>query len=278
MIAQTELLNRTDSKPSQPKRTVQDLTQTVSASRLTLFHQCRLKFFFRYVQALKKPKDISLFVGSVVHLVLQTWNKARWRKVQIDAAGLKTQFEQHWSTHQEEETVVWQEGEEMPLKEYTWSLLDTYLKSTPINASEKVEGVEVPVEADLTKHGLPTLIGVLDLVREGGKIVDFKTTGQTPNSDRALHLHETQLSCYGVLYREATSKRESGFELHHLVKLKTPKLVVTAAPTMTEKQQTRLFKVMESYSEGVQRQDWVPNPNPMTCACCEYFNECRAWG
>src|SRR5205809_2182143 len=35
-------------------------------------------------------------------------------------------------------------------------------------------------------------------VRAGGKIVDFKSTGQTPNPERASHLNETQLSCYAV--------------------------------------------------------------------------------
>jgi putative RecB family exonuclease len=275
MMAQTELL---ESKPSNPSRSIEELTHTVSASRLTLFHQCRLKFFFRYVQAIQKPKDISLFVGGVVHLVLQTWNKCRWRKVQIELKGLKSRFEEHWQKHQEEEPVKWVDEDQELTKQNTWSLLDTYFKSTPIQESERVEAVEVPVEADLTKYGLPTLIGVLDLVREGGRIVDFKTTGQTPNPERAVHLNETQLCCYGVLYREATSRRESGFELHHLVKLKTPKLVVTALDPMTERQRARLFRIMESYMEGVQREDWVPNPNPMSCACCEFYSECRHWG
>lgn len=34
--------------------------------------------------------------------------------------------------------------------------------------------------ADLSKHGLPTLVGVIDLVRSGGRIVDFKLVGKTP--------------------------------------------------------------------------------------------------
>jgi hypothetical protein len=41
--------------------------------------------------------------------------------------------------------------------------------------------------------------------------------------------------------------------------------------------QAKLFRAIESYVEGVQREDWVPNPNVMGCACCEYFSECRLW-
>jgi CRISPR/Cas system-associated exonuclease Cas4 (RecB family) len=130
------------------------------------------------------------------------------------------------------------------------------------------------VEADI---GTTKLIGIIDLVRSGGRIIEFKTTGQTPNTEKAEHIHELQCSCYSVMYREATGLIESAVELHHLVKLKTPKLVVTTLPAMTSKQETRLLKTVDSYLEGVQRQDWVPSPSPMACACCEFFNQCRRW-
>jgi putative RecB family exonuclease len=45
---------------------------------------------------------------------------------------------------------------------------------------------------------------------------------------------------------------------------------------MTDQQRTRLFRLMESYVEGVARQDFVPAPG-MGCVACEYFNECRRW-
>jgi putative RecB family exonuclease len=138
------------------------------------------------------------------------------------------------------------------------------------------EAVEVPMETDLSKYGLPTLIGVMDLVRAGGRIVDFKSTGKTPDPEDAAHQNETQLSCYSVLYREATGHRESGRELHHLVKTKTPKLVITELGPMTEVQQVRLFRMMESYVEGVVREDFVPSPG-FQCAGCEFFNECGRW-
>jgi hypothetical protein len=138
------------------------------------------------------------------------------------------------------------------------------------------EAVEVPMESDLSRYGLPTLIGVLDLVRAGGKIVDFKTSGKTPEAEDAIHQNEAQLSCYSVLYRDATGHLESGRELHHLVKTKTPKLVLTELPPMTNAQRVRLFRMMESYVEGLAREDFVPSPG-FSCAGCEFFNECRKW-
>jgi hypothetical protein len=134
----------------------------------------------------------------------------------------------------------------------------------------------VAVEADLPQKGFPKLVGILDLVRPGGKIVDFKTSSTTPNPRRSTHQNELQLTCYGLLYREATGEREEGFELHHLVKLKTPKVVITALGAITTAQEKRLYRVIESYLTGLEAMDFVPSPG-LSCLSCEYFRECRAW-
>lgn len=262
--------------PASPQDTaskVDELLKTVSASRLNTFHTCRLQFFFRYVAKLPKRKSGAQHVGSTVHHILKLWNLARWRRQTIPEGWLKGQFDLFWTEEQEGE-IRWEDGEEADAKATAWRLLDTYFTQAPIPPNEAAEGVEVSVEADL---GITRLIGIIDLVRAGGRIVEFKTAAQTPNPERAEHLHELQCSCYAVLYREATAKIETGIELHHLVKLRTPKLVVTTLPPMNANQETRLMKVLESYLEGVRRWDWVPSPSPMACACCEYFNQCRRW-
>lgn len=257
---------------NQPK-SLAELLATVSASRLNTFHGCRLKFYFNYVAGLPRSKSGAQHIGSTVHFTLKLWNLARWRKQSIPEGWLREQFDLFWAEDQEGQ-IRWDTGEESESKSKAWSLLDTYFQQSPIPANEAAEGVEVAVAAEL---GSTKLVGIIDLVRSGGRIVEFKTTGQTPNPEKAEHLHELQCSCYSVMYRAATGRPEKAVELHHLVKLKTPKLVVTALPPMTAKQEGRLHKAVDSYLEGVQRQDWVPSPSPMSCACCEFFNQCRQW-
>ena len=254
-------------------KSIEELLATVSASRLNTFHACRLKFYFNYVLGLSRAKSGAQHIGSTVHHALKLWNLARWRKQSIPDGWLREQFDLFW-TEDQAGAISWDEGEEDQSKAKAWALLDTYFQQSPIPANEAAEGVEVSVEADL---GITKLIGIIDLVRSGGRIVEFKTAGQTPNPDKAEHMHELQCSCYSLMYREATGRPEKAVELHHLVKLKTPKLVVTVLPPMSTKQETRLLKVVDSYLAGVQRQDWVPSPSPMSCACCEFFNECRRW-
>jgi hypothetical protein len=251
------------------------LTNVVSASRLNCFHSCRLKFYFRYVLELVKPSTAALFVGKAVHAALQQWSTARWRGQEHDAPALREGFLMSWITGQEDSPVSW-EADEDDQQEKAWGLVEMYLRDTPIPAEEKPEAVEVRVEADLARHGLPALVGIIDLVRPGGRIVDFKTSAATPNAEQVVHRNETQLTAYGLLYREATGKPESGFELHHLVKTKVPKLVVSEAPATTDSQHAKLFRLIESFVDGVEREDYVPSPG-LQCASCEFINECRSW-
>ena len=69
-----------EAPPQKAERSEKDiisgLQDTVSASRLSLFLQCRLKFYFRYVLKVQKPKTPALHLGNAVHAVLKAWNKA----------------------------------------------------------------------------------------------------------------------------------------------------------------------------------------------------------
>ena len=91
MIAAVEPVPVT-SRPSPQPRSIETLQKTVSASRLNCWLQCRLKFFFRYVEQITKPQTPALHVGSVVHLVLQAWNMARWRKQAFELENFKNLF------------------------------------------------------------------------------------------------------------------------------------------------------------------------------------------
>src|SRR5207247_777407 len=136
-------------------------------------------------------------------------------------------------------------------------LIETYLRQCGIDPSTKPDGVEVSLESDLATHGLPRLIGILDLVQQG-RIIDYKTASSTPNPEKVAHTHEVQTSVYALLYRHNTGHLEKGIELHHLVKLKNPKLCITELPPMRREQQTRLFHLIEAYQQGLSRNDFVP--------------------
>lgn len=260
-------------KASNP-RSIDDLLKTVSPSRLICFLQCRLKFYFRYVLGITKPKTPALHVGTSVHAVLKQWNMARWKQQPKSLKELHDIYLGAWS-EQTDAPVKWEAGEEVEQQSIGWKLLETYFRESGIKPDEKPDAVEVSAVADLSRHGLPSLIGILDLVQQG-KIIDFKTSGKTPDPEKAVHVNEVQTSSYAVLYRESTGKQEAGIALHHLIKTKSPKLVITQVNPMSPQQQTRLFKIMDSYVNGLNREDFIPSPG-FQCSSCEFFNECRGW-
>jgi len=265
-----------EAPPKEPseKDIITGLQEKVSASRLSLFLQCRLKFFFRYVLRLKKPKTPSLHVGNSVHAVLKSWNKARWLLKPLTLKQAHDAYTEAWSDTSEGK-VFWEHGEENDDKTTGWRLIDTYLRESHVPADLKPDAVEVPVEADLVNHGLPRLIGILDLVQRR-QIIDYKTAATTPNADKVAHSHEIQTTSYSILYRHNTGHQEAGIQLHHLVKLKNPKVVITTMPPMSQQQETRLFRQMEAYLTGIRHEQFVPSPG-MHCASCEFQNECRKW-
>ncbi len=276
MIATAEpRVIKTGSPERSPDR-VAELQRTISASRLGTWLQCRLKFYFRYVAELPMAPTPSMHAGSTVHAVLQQWNLARWRREPFQVERFKALFCSQWTALQDGVKIRW-DGDEDSERSSAWSALEYYLDATPIRPDEKPEAVEARVEADLSGHGLPTLVGVLDLVRSGGRIVDFKVVGKSPNTEHLAHLHEVQITAYSVLYRDATGRSESALELHHLVKTKAPKLIVSSLPSTSQSQQSRLFRQIDSYQAGVERRDFVPSPG-LHCHSCEFINECRLWG
>lgn len=247
----------------------------VSATRLNTWLTCRLKYYYRYVERKPTPKTVATHVGSTVHTVLKLWSETRSQQRVIHERDLFGEYERAWYDALAVEPVKWEdEAEEAAAIRQGWALLTTYLRDTPIPANERVEAVEVTLEADLRIHGLPRLMGVVDLIRAGGRIVDYKTVGQTPTPEKAHHQHGVQLAMYAVLYRATTGRVESARELHQLVKLKTPKLVVSVQGPLTEGEKTRLYKQLESYQAGVARADYIPSPG-MGCALCPYFETCR---
>ncbi len=266
-----------EKKSVEPFRSAGDPLEYLSASRLKCFQACRLQYFFRYVVKIPTTTSPALLVGQVVHAVLQTWNLARWRGEDASVEAMAKAFGYHWVSKAEEQKMRWKSAsEEESEKAKAWRILEHYLQNSPIPLGEKPEAVEVVVERDLLAHGLPPLKGVIDLVRGGGRIVDFKTTARTPDESQARHLNEVQLGCYALLYREASGQPELGFELHHLVKTKEPKLVVTSLEPMRPLQIQKLLRVMESYVDGVEAKDFVPSPG-MHCSFCDYFAECQRW-
>lgn len=251
-----------------------NLLDYLSASRLKCWQTCRRQFYFRYVERIKTPTAPALFIGHQVHEILKLHNWSRWRGESHDVERFREEFETSWATGLENEPVPWKaKGDEPKARAEAWAMLETYFAESPVPHTETPEGVEVDVECLLDRFGI-RLVGIIDLVRSGGKIVDYKTAARAPSSGSGAEQHATQLACYGLLYREATGKPESGFELHYLIKTKQPKILVSSLGPMSDRLESELFRLVDDYLSGIEAEAWIPSPG-QHCSWCDYARECR---
>jgi len=56
---------------------------SISATRLNTWLGCRLRYYFKYVLKLKKPKTAAAYVGSTVQAVLKQWNIHAQRRGEV---------------------------------------------------------------------------------------------------------------------------------------------------------------------------------------------------
>jgi putative RecB family exonuclease len=260
-----------------------DILEVASASRVKSYLSCSLRYYFEYVLGLKGPASPALTTGKAIHHCLQTWSLLRWRKLPAEAENIRASFDSYWDNPEEEVTFESEEAESKE-KEKAWNTFLAFLQLTEIPKDERPDAVEVWVEKDLRNHGLPFVLrGVLDLVRPGPKadgknsvLVDFKSSAASVDDRTLRHRHLFQMGCYAMLYREATQSKESALEIHSLIKTKQSKYTVTRSGPMTQDQETRVFKTLEHYAEGVASERFIPNPG-MHCSGCPHMTRCEAW-
>ena len=109
--------------PSTEAETLDALKESISASRLSCWSKCRLQFFFRYVLKLQKPPTAALHLGSVVHLVLQAWNMARWKRQPFNVEVYRSVFDTGWN---EQPVQIDWDGEEEGQRNTAWNMLERY--------------------------------------------------------------------------------------------------------------------------------------------------------
>ncbi len=177
------------------------LLDYLSASRLKCWQSCRRQFYFRYVEKIPTPTAPALYIGRQVHEILRSWNWARWKDEPFTTQQLQALFCQNWDEGQLDDDIRWKSDEdERKAKEQSWKLIEAYLEQCPVEIDEKPQGVEVEISCDLGVHGLPPLFGIIDLVRPGGVIVDYKTdqwSGPVQTAER-ISRYRTQLAAYGA--------------------------------------------------------------------------------
>jgi putative RecB family exonuclease len=256
----------------------------VSPSRLALWLKCPLAFKFRYVDGVETPMSPGMFVGRMVHSALESWYRHRQFGVRLEPDDVARRLVESWGSSPACERVAFEScAEEETSRKQSVDLVLAYLAQLPADEAPPL-AIETAMKAPLIDPstgedlGVP-LVGVIDLVLDepdGGLIADFKTTAR--GGEPLETAHEIQLSSYSYLYRHTSLQPESALEIRNLVKTKTPKIETHRYVARTERHYRRLFAVVRSYLDDLDRGRFVFRPG-LGCSMCDFRDSlCSSWG
>ena len=252
----------------------------LSASHLTLYLTCSLKFRFQYLDLLPRiGKNANQVFGLAMHAALQWLHRElkRSRKPPLDEVLRVYEADWHAQTPEGAEIrfndndtpeVFLVKGKEL-LGQYYADYMPKGIKAAelafqlPLINPETGEVLDVPVK------------GYIDLVEEDGTVVEFKNSAKTmPVNDLPDNL---QLTTYSWAYETLFGTPPKDVKLVNLVRTKTPK-IETHITGREPADYARLFNISKEVVNGVESGVFIPNRSCWMCKDCEYRAQCDRWG
>ncbi len=251
----------------------------ISASRLNLWAKCPLAFRFRYVDEIKTPTNVNLFLGKAVHGALEAYYRNRQIGLTPTTEDANTFVVQSWTATLEEEPMDWDStAETEKCRTQAVDLVRAYIGEYA-DKPERIVAMEASLEAPLIDPttgddlGVP-LYGIVDLVLQEAEtplVVDFKTAAAA--SAICEQAHSIQLTLYSLLL-ESNGYANVETEIRQLVKTKTPKICSYRIGERGDWQRRQFFDLCREYLDSIN--DGVYNYRPgWTCSMCDYRGLCN---
>lgn len=165
--------------------------------------------------------------------------------------------------------IEWKEGEDQGLiKDDGIKMTSAYYDQVAKDFRPQL--VEMGFHMDV--EGIP-FKGFIDYADVDGNIIDFKTTGRTPNKDIA----ETsiQLVAYALGYKELTGEREKSVALDYVVNLKKEKKIVQFQSAIDEERTNRFTETVKQVGNAISSGIFFRNEEGMACGFCSFKDMCK---
>ncbi len=170
---------------------------SVSATKLTLYKECRLRYYHKYVLQQPEPDTTALIFGRAVHTAVEAY----YTQSEQDPVRVFLETFEHAIAHSDETCIVYEPPDllraigEVSLASFPWHLY----QPTHIEYS-----FSVPLTDDIQ------LEGRFDMITADGYIVDIKT------GKRIGSLHDSiQFTLYAYAYEQLFGHPPAGVIWHH---------------------------------------------------------------
>lgn len=251
----------------------------VSFSALSLFQQCPLRFYFRYLARLPEESvAASLVFGGAVHRAIEHHYQQLLVGEPAPSLDLMLDvFQEAWRQHDGVE-VRFNKGEDInSISRLADRMLRAFQQSAIAHPDGKILGIEEELRGELVP-GVPDLLARVDLIVETDDalaVTDFKTARSTWSAD-----HVADLSSQLLLYHELVRPLADGkpIRLAFAVLTKASCSEVALHPVVADQiALDRTKQIAERIWRAIEAGHIYPSPSPLNCSSCPYRHPCRKW-
>lgn len=245
----------------------------ISHSQLSKLEDCSLNWYFRYVKGIKKPQSIQMLAGTCFHHAMATnFDQKIETGINLPEESVLAAFSDMFDTAVTADAVELKVGQS-PSKFKNQGLLavSAYYKDYGCAITPGLVEHEMVAQIPGTDYNF---VGILDLRKSDGTVVDFKLTGKKWSEDQALN---KQVTAYAFLLGQS----DINFEFHVVLRADKPKVqVIPVKQTHLEINEfldyvDSSLELMEDIRSG------AVSPEPRGAYCnehmCSYYQECQAW-
>jgi DNA helicase-2/ATP-dependent DNA helicase PcrA len=235
---------------------------SLSASDLSLYLTCPLKYKFARVFGIPQEPTINQRFGILFHNVLERFHKEPPANELEGLRVLNRLFEQGWRR-----TGFGNSDDELQFRDRAKEALRLYWERERLAEGEPV-WLEKKFDFKVGDHHVRGRVDRVDRLPDGDyELIDYKTGERKSEEDLDDDL---QLALYRMAAREAWGIEASTGSYYYV--LDGDKVAAPTKPDDAERVERTVLQV----GEGVLSQDFEPRPSPKVCSWCDYRLICPA--
>jgi superfamily I DNA/RNA helicase/RecB family exonuclease len=235
---------------------------SLSASDLSLYLTCPLKYKFARVFGIPQEPTINQRFGILFHNVLERFHKEPPENPEEGLRVLNRLFESGWRR-----TGFGSTDDELQFRDRAREALRLYWERERESEGEPV-WLERKFDFKVGDHHVRGRVDRVDRLPDGDyELIDYKTGERKSEEDLASDL---QLALYRMAAREAWDIEASTGSYYYV--LDAEKVPAPTRPDDAERVERTVLQV----GEGILGQDFEPRPSPSVCSWCDYRLICPA--
>ncbi|HET6998863.1 MAG TPA: ATP-dependent DNA helicase [Solirubrobacterales bacterium] len=235
---------------------------SLSASDLSLYLTCPLKYKFARVFGIPQEPTINQRFGILIHNVLERFHKEPPENEEEGLGQLNYLFETGWRR-----TGFGSTDDELQFRDRAREALRLYWERERAAEGEPV-WLERKFDFKVGEHHVRGRVDRVDRLPDGDyELIDYKTGERKTEAELE---NDLQLALYRLAARETWDVEASTGSYYYV--LDADKVAAPTKPDDAERVERTVLQV----GEGILGQDFEPRPSPSVCSWCDYRLICPA--